>query len=79
MPGVLGEITTLVGKMSLNILQQLNTSRGTIAYNVLDVENSPATFKEELPHALLKLEAVLSVRVIWTGSASEGPNSFFTK
>merc|ERR1712196_484806 len=29
-PGVLGEITTLVGKMSLNISQQLNTSRGTI-------------------------------------------------
>jgi len=78
-PGVLGEITTLVGKMSLNISQQLNTSRGTIAYNVLDVENGPATVKTELPQALMKLDAVISVRIIWTGSAAEGPNSFYTK
>eukprot|EP01046_Picozoa_sp_COSAG06_P061841 COSAG06_NODE_13724_length_1225_cov_1.288632_2_plen_131_part_00 len=36
MPGVLGAITTACGTAGLNILQTVNTSRGDIAYNVVD-------------------------------------------
>ena len=37
-PGVLGEITTLLGSHGVNIAQQLNTSREGIAYNVIDMQ-----------------------------------------
>jgi D-3-phosphoglycerate dehydrogenase len=39
---VLGQITTFLGRRNLNIEQQINTSRGEIAYTVIDfgkVEN----------------------------------------
>lgn len=35
-PGVLGAITTACGTARLNIQQTVNTSRGDIAYNVVD-------------------------------------------
>ena len=34
--GVLGQITTFLGTQNINIEQQINTSRGDIAYTVLD-------------------------------------------
>lgn len=34
--GVLGQITTYLGTQNVNIEQQINTSRGDIAYTVLD-------------------------------------------
>ena len=34
--GVLGQITTFLGSKNLNIEQQINTSRGDIAYTVID-------------------------------------------
>ena len=42
MPGVLGELTTLIGKQGLNILQTVNTSRDDIAYNVVDLDGAPS-------------------------------------
>ena len=36
---MLGEVTTLLGKAGFNIAQQLNTSRDSIAYNVVDLDN----------------------------------------
>ena len=38
-PGALGEITTFLGSKGLNISQQINTSRGDIAYTVIDFTN----------------------------------------
>mmetsp|Transcript_2240 Transcript_2240/g.8594 ORF Transcript_2240/g.8594 Transcript_2240/m.8594 type:complete len:512 (-) Transcript_2240:1920-3455(-) len=40
-PGALGEITTFLGSKGLNISQQINTSRGDIAYTVIDFSNQP--------------------------------------
>jgi D-3-phosphoglycerate dehydrogenase len=37
-PGMLGTIMSLFGDARINILQQMNTSRGEIAYNVIDVD-----------------------------------------
>ena len=39
--GALGEITTFLGSKGLNISQQINTSRGDIAYTVIDFTNQP--------------------------------------
>jgi D-3-phosphoglycerate dehydrogenase len=40
-PGALGEITSFLGAQGLNISQQINTSRGDIAYTVIDFTNQP--------------------------------------
>jgi D-3-phosphoglycerate dehydrogenase len=40
-PGVLGEITSFLGKSGINITQQLNASRGDIAYTVIDMGSLP--------------------------------------
>lgn len=37
-PGMLGSIMAKFGEAKLNVMQQINTSRGDIAYNVVDVE-----------------------------------------
>ena len=58
---------------------QLNTSRDAIAYNVIDMDGFPDEASAELQQALLAMEAVISTRIIWTGSAAEGPANFFTK
>lgn len=78
-PGVLGEITTLLGSKGVNITQQLNTSRDKIAYNVIDMDGFPEASSEDLQSSLLAIDAVLSTRLIWTGSATEGPSNFLTK
>jgi len=78
-PGVLGEITTLLGSKGVNITQQLNTSRDKIAYNVIDMDGFPEASSDDLQSSLLSIEAVLSTRLIWTGSAAEGPSNFQVK
>jgi D-3-phosphoglycerate dehydrogenase len=78
-PGVLGEITTLLGSKGINITQQLNTSRDAIAYNVVDMDGFSDDLSEDLQSSLLAIDAVLSTRLIWTGSAAEGPSNFLTK
>jgi len=77
--GVLGEITTLLGSKGINIAQQLNTSRGDIAYNVVDIEGFEEKDGAALQEALLAIPGVMSTRMIWTGSADEGPKDFRTK
>jgi len=39
--GLLGSITTAVGELGVNIVQQINTSRGDVAYNAIDMESTP--------------------------------------
>ena len=79
-PGALGLITTLLGDMGVNITQQLNTSRDEIAYNVIDMESFP-TGKEgaDIQRAIQDIDAVISTRVIFQGTAAEGPSNFFNK
>ncbi|GLI61317.1 hypothetical protein VaNZ11_003673 [Volvox africanus] len=61
--GVLGQITTFLGTRNVNIEQQINTSRGDIAYTVLDfgkVED-PAGLQEGLAKAC---KGIISSRFI---------------
>lgn len=73
-PGMLSAITEVFAKYGLNIVQQINHSRGTIAYNVLDVEpnkeGGPQDFKQ-LQKELTMHDGVLSSRVL-TGEAGIG-------
>jgi D-3-phosphoglycerate dehydrogenase len=77
-PGVLGEITTLLGRLGINITQQLNTSRDAIAYNVVDIEDLSEASAKGMQDQMIAIEGVISTRVIYTGSAKEGPSSFIT-
>jgi len=78
-PGLLGQITTLLGSKGVNIAQQLNTSRDKIAYNVIDLDSFSEDAAEDLQNSILDIEGVLSTRLIWTGSVAEGPANFRTK
>ena len=53
-PGVLGDITSFIGSKGINISQQINTSRGKIAYTVIDMAtrpDDPSALQEELAQA----------------------------
>lgn len=78
-PGILGQITSLLGTKGVNIAQQLNTSRDSIAYNVIDLDSFAEGDAADLQQAILGIEGVLSTRIIWTGSVNEGPSNFMTK
>uniref|UniRef100_A0A7S0RH56 Phosphoglycerate dehydrogenase n=1 Tax=Chlamydomonas leiostraca TaxID=1034604 RepID=A0A7S0RH56_9CHLO len=61
--GVLGQITTYMGSKGINIEQQINTSRGEIAYTVLDFGSVPDA--EGLQQGLgAACQAVISSRFI---------------
>lgn len=70
-PGMMAKISSLFADADINIQQQINTSRDTIAYNVVDIERSPPSSRSlvykswrELQIALTGLEGVLAVRFI---------------
>ncbi|KAL7567786.1 hypothetical protein ACA910_000538 [Epithemia clementina (nom. ined.)] len=69
-PGVLSRITECLGKAGVNIAQQINQSRGDIAYNVIDldpsihVEGSSMNLKE-LQKSMTMLDGVLSTRILF--------------
>lgn len=83
LPGKLANITGECGKADLNILQQINHSRGDIAYNVVDV----AATKEDVlcfknvQEQITMLDGVLSSRVIYgapgTGYAKNIDGDYF--
>merc|ERR1719201_159229 len=78
-PGVLGNMTSLISSKGYNIAQQLNTSKDSIAYNVVDLDDFPQDAGEALQKELIEIEGILSTRIIWTGSVNEGPGNFITK
>jgi len=65
---MLAKITDIFGKAELNILQQVNHSKGTIAYNVIDcsipTDGSVLSLKE-LQKDITMLNGVLSSRVLF--------------
>jgi D-3-phosphoglycerate dehydrogenase len=64
-PGMLGLITSTVGNANLNIIQQINTSRDEIAYNVVDLGVMPsAEVAKKLQDDLKKIDGVISSRLI---------------
>lgn len=76
-PGVLAKITDCIGtKNQLNITQQINQSRGDIAYNVIDIDpavnnNIKRLSLKELQKELTMLDNVLSTRMLF-GSPGVG-------
>ena len=75
-PGMLGLITSTLGQLGLNIAQHINTSRDAIAYNAVDIGQTPSEQEiEEIQEAIGKLEGVISTRVI-EGNGKRGPSFF---
>lgn len=73
-PGMLGLITTTLGRANVNIVQQINTSRGEIAYNVIDISNEASDDDlDALQAEMAKLDGVISSRVI----SAQGRPGFF--
>lgn len=74
-PGVLANITEEISKYKLNIVQQINQSRGKVAYNVLDLDpaiEDGSTFNiATLQKELTLLDGVLSSRILF-GTAGAG-------
>lgn len=68
-PGMLAKITEACAHHGLNILQQINNSRGDVAYNVLDLDatesDSVENFKD-LQQKVTMLDGVLNSRVIFS-------------
>ena len=66
---MLSKITEIFAKANMNIIQQINQSRGDIAYNVLDVDPSTADDNKlelkDLQKEVTMLDGVLSSRVLF--------------
>jgi D-3-phosphoglycerate dehydrogenase len=73
-PGALAHIMEAFATEDLNILQQINQSRGDIAYNVLDISTegheNVVSFKK-VQEIITMIEGVVSTRVIY-GSPGTG-------
>ncbi|KAG7356922.1 D-isomer specific 2-hydroxyacid dehydrogenase, catalytic domain containing protein [Nitzschia inconspicua] len=65
-PGVLSAITDVFAKHGLNIVQQINHSRGEIAYNVIDIEPAAGDSHDlrELQKELTMHDGILSSRIM---------------
>ena len=60
-PAMIGQIATSLGELDLNIAEMTNVSRGDIAYNIIDIEN---TVQEEAINTLSSIEDVINVRLL---------------
>ncbi len=60
-PNMVGQITTFLATMKVNIADMLNKSKGDIAYNIIDIDGDidPEAIKK-----LLSIEGVIMARVI---------------
>ncbi|KAL3913912.1 MAG: hypothetical protein SGILL_006307, partial [Bacillariaceae sp.] len=63
-PGVLSAITDVFAKHGLNIIQQVNHSRGDIAYNMIDIDPVAENDFMELQKELTMHDGVLSSRIL---------------
>jgi len=68
-PGVLAQITETFAKAKLNILQQINQSRGGIAYNVIDIDpvvaDGESVSLKELQKEVTMLDGVVNSRILF--------------
>ena len=60
-PGMLGQMTTLLADHDINVVDLLNKSRGDVAYNLIDLGDAPPA---SLLDAIRAVDDVVSVRVI---------------
>ncbi len=60
-PNMIGEITSLLAKHSINIHDMLNKSKGDLAYNIIDVDGE---LNDVVITELNNIEGIITVRVI---------------
>jgi D-3-phosphoglycerate dehydrogenase len=58
-PGMLGQMTSVLAAQQINVLDMLNKSRGDVAYNLIDVADEPA---QTLIDEICAIESVMNVR-----------------
>lgn len=71
-PAVLTKILAVFGDHGLNIMQQVNKSRGTVAYNVIDIELTEGVEWAEVQRQLTTVDEVISSRFIFGNSPLGG-------
>ncbi len=59
--GVLGHVLSVLADHDINVIDMVNKSRGDIAYNIIDLEQTPT---EAVVQAVTQVEHVISVRVV---------------
>ena len=59
--GMLGQMTSVLAKHDINIIDMLNKSLGDVAYNLLDIEAAP---DDALVGELAAIDSVINVRVL---------------
>ena len=84
LPGMLAKITETVASSEINILQQVNHSKGDVAYNVIDIDtkgHGDVLCFKELQKKITMLDGVLSSRIIYgepgTGYAKNLEGKYF--
>lgn len=72
-PGMLAKITEVFAAHKINIVQQINQSRGDVAYNVIDVDptGGDGLNLKDMQKEVTMLEGVLSSRILF-GTAGAG-------
>ena len=60
-PNMIGEISSLLAKHNINILDMLNKSKGDLAYNIIDIEGE---ISDEAIAQLRDIEGVIKVRIL---------------
>lgn len=60
-PGVLGHVLSVLADKQVNVIDMVNKSRGELAFNIMDVQNLPAS---DVIQAIAAVEHVIRVRVI---------------
>ena len=60
-PGMLGQMTTVLAERNINVIDLINKSRDDLAYNLIDLAEAP---DEGLLDAIAAIESVIGVRVL---------------
>ena len=60
-PGMLGQMTAVLARRGINVVDMINKSRGGVAYNLLDLQDAPTP---GLIDELSAIDTVINVRVL---------------
>ncbi|MGD8416114.1 MAG: phosphoglycerate dehydrogenase [Pseudomonadales bacterium] len=58
-PGMLGQMTSVLASQQINVVDMINKSRGDVAYNLIDVADEPGA---SLMEAICAIDSVMNVR-----------------
>ena len=60
-PNMLGQITSVLADADINVVDLLNKSRDSIAYNLIDVQTAPS---DDVLQKIADIDGVINVRLI---------------